>query len=258
MPAATLRRGGGGGGAGRGRLPSAGHMRGAGGWAEAVAAAGAEVGLGGEGRGCGAQQQRAAAVVAAEKEEEEEKKEKEKEQERPRGAERVERAPGLSEPRPPRSALPAVPTWTKRVAEVAAVSAGLVPGERGPSAGAAGSRTAGAPESCCGRGPGPCRRCCPVPPGNPEPSRCVGAAEQWPGGRGSGHNGGSVSRGRAGSGGGAAGPGAPGGGGAEQAGPGPAAVTAPCSLLQLLLRCQRGRGEIGKSPRLVVQERRKE
>lgn len=43
--AATLRSGGGG-AAGRGRLPSAGHMRGAGGWAEAVAAAGAEVGLG--------------------------------------------------------------------------------------------------------------------------------------------------------------------------------------------------------------------
>lgn len=34
--------------------PSAGHMRGAGGWAEAAAAAGSEAGLGGEGRGRGA------------------------------------------------------------------------------------------------------------------------------------------------------------------------------------------------------------
>lgn len=58
--------------------------------------------------------------------------------------------------------------------------------------------------------------------------------------------------------GGEAGPGAPGGGRAGQAGPGPAAVTARCSLLQLLLRCERGRGKIQKSKRLAVQKHRKE
>lgn len=55
-----------------------------------------------------------------------------------------------------------------------------------------------------------------------------------------------MSRARAGSGGGAAGPSVPGGARAGQVGPGPAAVTAPCSLLQLLLRCQRGRATYKK------------
>lgn len=85
---------------------------------------------------------------------------------------------------------------------------------------------------------------CPAPPGRAAVFALSSSAQA--GGRGPGHNGGSVSRARAGSGGGAAGPGVPGGGRAGQAGPGPAVVTAPCSLLQLLLRCRRGRGNIRK------------
>ncbi|KAJ7401395.1 Cytohesin-3 [Pitangus sulphuratus] len=98
-------------------------MRGAGGWAEAAAAAGTEAGLGGEGRGRAARRRSETEEEEKRKqakEKEEEKEEEEEEREWPRGAERAERAPGLADRR--RSALPAVPTWTKRAAEAAAAA----------------------------------------------------------------------------------------------------------------------------------------